>query len=999
MAFIRNVDNLIEGLNNKFFTEARARAAVAPDIAVEQQRAQAAEAAEQSARQAADSQLQSNINAEQSARQSADSALSGRLDVVEGTGNGSIKKSLQDAKDYADLKVTNLINGAPGALDTLKEIADQLANDESAVGALTNTVAANLVTAKSYADGKVAQEVSDRQAAISSEQSARQAADSALGLRIDGVQGDLSSEVSARQSAMSSEQAARQSADQALSGRVGVLEQDPTTKSYVDGLNSSMNSRVGVLEQDPTTKSYVDGIKSNLQGQITQEISDRHAEVVQEQQRAEGAEQALDGRLDVLEQDPTTKSYVDGKVVMLEGEISKEISDRQAAVSQEASARHVEVEAEKSRAMGVEAGLQSAINQEIGDRQAAISSEALSRSSADAAEMSARQSADNALSNRIGILEQDPTTKTYVDGIKVDLQGKVDKEISDRQADVNAEESRAMSAESGLSSRIGVLEQDPTTKTYVDSKVNQEKSERQSDVSGLNIRLGVLEQDPTTKAYVDQKITNLINGAPQALDTLKEISDQLANDESVVSALTNTVSLNLQAAKDYADGKVSTEQSRAQGIEAGLRSDLNSEIANRQSADSSEAAARAAEDLTMFKQDGSRQLGGNLLFSAETFNIGASSANRPNLIYTKSHINSGGRVFAGSSSSGAPGLSFSADSTTGINCNVAGSLGLIAGGATKFSVGGAFNYSYQSMQMNGVAGINLIWSTDGGGDIGNAANYRPNNVYVKTSVVTPSITIGSLSGMLKATAGVVSGSATTSDLTEGSNLYYTQARFDSAFAAKSSSDLAEGTKLFFTDARAKAAAVVNSSAGVQTDQAMSVSAGKSYTDSSVSAEATLRSNEDATLFKSDGSRQLSGNMLFSTDGTLNIGSAAANRPNNVYVKTTVAASILTCTNGITMGGGQTVKYVSKAANYTLTVLDYLVAVTDVSVSRVMTLPTPGATGTVFIIKDQSGVASSSNYIQIAPPSGKTIDGQSDYKITVPYESVMVVYNGSNFIII
>ena len=39
MAFIRNVDKLIEGLENKFFTEARARAAVAPDIAVEQSRA------------------------------------------------------------------------------------------------------------------------------------------------------------------------------------------------------------------------------------------------------------------------------------------------------------------------------------------------------------------------------------------------------------------------------------------------------------------------------------------------------------------------------------------------------------------------------------------------------------------------------------------------------------------------------------------------------------------------------------------------------------------------------------------------------------------------------------------------------------------------------------------------------------------------------------------------------------------------------------------------
>lgn len=40
----------------------------------------------------------------------------------------------------------------------------------------------------------------------------------------------------------------------------------------------------------------------------------------------------------------------------------------------------------------------------------------------------------------------------------------------------------------------------------------------------------------------------------------------------------------------------------------------------------------------------------------------------------------------------------------------------------------------------------------------------------------------------------------------GTNLYWTQARFDAAFAAKSTSDLAEGTNLYYTEARAKAAA-------------------------------------------------------------------------------------------------------------------------------------------------------------------------------------------------
>ncbi|MDB6022618.1 MAG: hypothetical protein JWQ04_2475, partial [Pedosphaera sp.] len=47
------------------------------------------------------------------------------------------------------------------------------------------------------------------------------------------------------------------------------------------------------------------------------------------------------------------------------------------------------------------------------------------------------------------------------------------------------------------------------------------------------------------------------------------------------------------------------------------------------------------------------------------------------------------------------------------------------------------------------------------------------------------VTITGLSGVLKAASGVVGGSATTSDLPEGTNLYWTQARFNTALTAVS----------------------------------------------------------------------------------------------------------------------------------------------------------------------------------------------------------------------
>ena len=48
-------------------------------------------------------------------------------------------------------------------------------------------------------------------------------------------------------------------------------------------------------------------------------------------------------------------------------------------------------------------------------------------------------------------------------------------------------------------------------------------------------------------------------------------------------------------------------------------------------------------------------------------------------------------------------------------------------------------------------------------------------------------------------------SSTTTNLTEGTNLYYTDARFDTRLASKDTGDLTEGSNLYFTNARARAA--------------------------------------------------------------------------------------------------------------------------------------------------------------------------------------------------
>jgi hypothetical protein len=73
------------------------------------------------------------------------------------------------------------------------------------------------------------------------------------------------------------------------------------------------------------------------------------------------------------------------------------------------------------------------------------------------------------------------------------------------------------------------------------------------------------------------------------------------------------------------------------------------------------------------------------------------------------------------------------------------------------------------------------------------------------TLTTSNITEGSNLYWTQARVDAAFAAKSTSNLVEGTNLYWTQARFNTAFAAKSTTDLTEGTNLYFTNARARTA--------------------------------------------------------------------------------------------------------------------------------------------------------------------------------------------------
>lgn len=94
-------------------------------------------------------------------------------------------------------------------------------------------------------------------------------------------------------------------------------------------------------------------------------------------------------------------------------------------------------------------------------------------------------------------------------------------------------------------------------------------------------------------------------------------------------------------------------------------------------------------------------------------------------------------------------------------------------------------------------------------------------------------------------------------------------------------------------------------------------------------------------------------------------------------------------------GADLINVYGTTANYTATLLDEYIGVSSVN-AVLITLPT-GVEGRVYIIKDEYGQGSGK--ITILPQSGILIDKKTNYTISVPNQSVSVVYRAGGWWII
>lgn len=188
-----------------------------------------------------------------------DSQISGLAQEILDRQSGDAA-AVVEAKAYADTKIAEIVNSAPAVLDTLKELADSLGNDANFATTVANQIGS--------VDDKVDQEILDRQSAMASEVSARQAADAQTLLDAksytDSAKSQLESSLSSLQSSLESQ------VNSAVSLANGVKSDMDDLEIYAQDIrsdldseiasrisaDSDLSSRIGILEALPQGSQF-----------------------------------------------------------------------------------------------------------------------------------------------------------------------------------------------------------------------------------------------------------------------------------------------------------------------------------------------------------------------------------------------------------------------------------------------------------------------------------------------------------------------------------------------------------------------------------------------------------------------------------------------------------------------------------------------------------------------------------------------------------------------
>ena len=437
----------------------------------------------------------------------------------------------QTAQDVEDA-INNLIAGAPEALDTLKELAEALADNPNFATDITNKL--------TELSSKLTQEIADRKDSdvklnekVDNNEAKSIAADQALETKLDSTKSELTQKI---------EDVSANVTDNAT--EINKLTQKHTediaaNKEYARTLVDTEKDRAMAAEKSnageiSALKSLHTTDKAELTSAIATETSERKAkEILLENDLATEVQSRKDG-------DATNKAS-----------INQEVADRKAADAALETKLQNQIDANNTE-------LSNKLNKEITDRQL----EASELRTGLITETSERKTADQILQHSI-----DDITQKVEDNSDSAKEGLAQEKAAREAADAALEDKKVDKV-----SGMGLSHND-----YTDAEKNkldgiQEGANRITKVSELQNDSGFV-----TEADVNQAINDLIGAAPEALDTLKELADALGDDPDFAGTITRKITALTE--------QLNAEKAARESADTSIDTKLNQEIANRQQAD------------------------------------------------------------------------------------------------------------------------------------------------------------------------------------------------------------------------------------------------------------------------------------------------------------------------------------------------------------------------------------------------------------------------------
>jgi hypothetical protein len=272
----------------------------------------------------------------------------------------------------------------------------------------------------------------------------------------------------------------------------------------------------GVESGEAINKGQLDALELHVEGQISSletdlegQISTVSTNLTTEQTARISADNALSSRLDSLESDEVSKSYVDAADLVLDGKISTE-KGRIDAILLASSADKDSFAEIVSLINSVDTENDTAFAGYVTSNNAAV---AAIQTELDGTQTGAGLGSNGSYSPNTGVSYIGSASSLHDADKKLDVKMKeiadgLAQELLDRASAISSEASSRTSADNALDARLDILEADPTTKTYVDtqdaaklveakaytdSEVLEEKNRAESAESALDGRLDVIE--------------------------------------------------------------------------------------------------------------------------------------------------------------------------------------------------------------------------------------------------------------------------------------------------------------------------------------------------------------------------------------------------------------------------------------------------------------------------------------------------------------------------